>query len=89
LSSISEEKHRNDIVLDIGEQKLTIDDLIEIINEERRKILETYGARNIEEFIWLLKTNRIDLYDALMVRIKLRILDMMEEAIYEESGSFK
>ncbi len=88
MSSISSEKHKNNI-LDLGEQKLTVNDLLEIINEERRKILETYGARSIEEFIWLLRTNRIDLYDALMVRIKLRILDMMEEAIYEELGSSK
>jgi hypothetical protein len=83
LSSASGEKHKTNI-LDLGEQKLTIDDLLEIINEERKKILETYGARNIDEFIWLIKTNRIDLYDALMIRIRLRILDMMEEAIYKE-----
>lgn len=71
-------------VIDFGDIKLTAYDMLEIIDEERRRLLKQYGVETISELVEFIKTNRINIYEAFMIKTRLAILDEMEKSIYEE-----
>ncbi|NPA99396.1 MAG: hypothetical protein GXO43_08465 [Crenarchaeota archaeon] len=70
--------------IDLGEVVIGVDDMLEYIDEERRKLAEKYGARNIAELMYLISSGYIPLNDVIHIRMRLHILDEMEKAVLEE-----
>ncbi len=74
----------SDVVLDLGGIQLTAGEMLEIIQEERRRLYERYGARDEAEMEYVLRSGRLDYEEILYIRHKLMILGEMEEAVFEE-----
>ncbi len=74
----------SEIIIDLGGIRLTIGEMLEIIKEERKKLLDKYGIRSIDEIPQLLSSGRASLDEILEIRHKLMILDEMEDALFEE-----
>lgn len=73
-----------EIIIDLGGIRLTIGEMLEIIKEERQRILEKYGIQSIEEIPQLIASGRVSIDEILEIRHKLLILDEMEDALFEE-----
>ncbi len=74
----------SDIVIDLGGISITVGEMLEIIKEEKQKLLEKYGARDEAELEYILRSGRLDLEEILYIRHRLMVLDEMEEAVFEE-----
>ncbi len=74
----------SEVVLDLGDVKITVGEMLEIIHEERKKILEKYGVSSISEIPAAMAQGRLTIEEVLWIRHRLMVLDKMEEAIYEE-----
>jgi DNA-directed RNA polymerase subunit H (RpoH/RPB5) len=73
-----------DIVIDLGGVSVTAGEMIEIIREEKRKLLEKYGITSELDIPRLLQTGMVTVDEAMEIERRLRILDEMEDAVYEE-----
>ena len=74
----------SEAVLDLGGVKITVGEMLEIINMERKKILEKYGVASVSEIPAAMAQGRLTIEEVLWIRHRLMVLDKMEEAIYEE-----
>ena len=70
--------------IDLGGVVVGIDDMLEYIDEERRKLAQKYGARDLAELMFLINSGLIPLSDVIYIRNRLHILDEMEKAVLEE-----
>ncbi len=70
--------------IDLGGIVVGIDDMLEYIDEERRKLAQKYGARDLAELMFLINSGLIPLSDVIYIRNRLHILDEMERAVLEE-----
>jgi hypothetical protein len=73
-----------DIVIDLGGLSVTAGEMIETIREEKRKLLEKYGITSELDIPRLLQTGMVTVDEAMEIERRLRILDEMEDAVYEE-----
>ncbi len=70
--------------IDLGGIVVGVDDMLEYIDEERRKLAQKYGARDLAELIFLINSGLIPLSDVIYIRNRLHILDEMEKSVLEE-----
>ncbi len=70
--------------IDLGGIVVCVDDMLEYIDEERRKLAQKYGARDLAELMFLINSGLIPLSDVIYIRNRLHILDEMEKAVLEE-----
>ncbi len=70
--------------IDLGGIVVGVDDMLEYIDEERRKLAQKYGARDLAELMFLINSGFIPLSDVIYIRYRLHILDEMEKAVLEE-----
>ncbi len=70
--------------IDLGGIVVGIDDMLEYIDEERRKLAQKYGARDLAELMFLINSGLIPLSDVIYIKNRLHILDEMEKAVLEE-----
>ncbi len=70
--------------IDLGGIVVGVDDMLEYIDEERRKLAQKYGARDLAELIFLINLGLIPLSDVIYIRNRLHILDEMEKSVLEE-----
>ncbi|ABN69358.1 hypothetical protein Smar_0245 [Staphylothermus marinus F1] len=71
-------------IIDFGDVKLTARDMLEIINDEKKKLYRQYGAETFNDLLELIRTNRIDIFDLFNIMRRLEVLNEMERTIYEE-----
>ncbi|ADI31699.1 hypothetical protein [Staphylothermus hellenicus] len=71
-------------VIDFGDIKLTAHEILEIINEEKEKLYKQYGAKNFNELLELIRTNRIGLSSVFNIMRRLEVLNEMERIVYED-----
>ncbi len=70
--------------IDLGGIVVGVDDMLEYIDEERRKLAQKYGARDLAELMFLINSGLIPLSDVIYIKYRLHILDEMEKAVLEE-----
>ncbi len=73
-----------DVVIDLGNLKIKASEMLEIIEEERKKLLARYGVNDLSDIQKLYSLGRLSIDEIMELKHKLTILDEMEEAIYEE-----
>ncbi len=70
--------------IDLGGIVVGVDDMLEYIDEERRKLAQKYGARDLAELMFLINSGFISLNDVIYIKYRLHLLDEMEKAVLEE-----
>ena len=74
------------IIIDLGNLKLTGKEFINTIEEERKRVLNSYGATTEYELLQLYKNGLMSYEEYYRVMMHLHILDEMKQCVYEEIG---
>ncbi len=74
------------IIIDLGNLKLTGKEFIDTIEEERKRVLNSYGVTTEYELLQLYKNGLMSYEEYYRVMMHLHILDEMKQCVYEEIG---
>ncbi|OYT38173.1 MAG: hypothetical protein B6U89_06240 [Desulfurococcales archaeon ex4484_58] len=66
------------------DNNILLNEILEGIREERRKLLERYGVNSVNELCELIMKHRLDENEVFLIKNRLEVLDKMETIIYRE-----
>ncbi len=73
------------IIIDLGNLRLTGREFIDTIEEEKKRVLDSYGVTTEYELLQLYKNGLMSYEEYYKVMMHLYILDEMKQSIYEEA----
>ncbi len=73
------------IIIDLGNLRLTGKEFIDTIEEEKKRVLDSYGVTTEYELLQLYKNGLMSYEEYYKVMMHLYILDEMKQSIYEEA----
>ncbi len=74
------------IIIDLGNLRLTGREFIDTIEEEKKRVLDSYGVTTEYELFQLYKNGLMSYEEYYRVMMHLHILDEMKQCVYEEIG---